>query len=202
MMHKKWISKEKHEWNLEPDAAAVERAAKLEFKDAVATYKLLANRGSILSMANLGHRYEHRGIEDGGPDFTEAEAWYQKAVDCGSAVSTLPFGYFYLRKKDYTNAIRVFSIGADRGYAPSTVRLAYFYANGIGVDRDLPWAENLLRRAAKLKNIWAKIGLAEMYMKTEGNYLKVARGLCLIGVAAVQFRLERRFNPDSERLKK
>lgn len=201
-MSKKSISKEKCEWNLEPDAAAVERAAKLEFKGAEAAYKLLADRGSILSMTNLGHRYEHRGVEDGGPDLAEAEIWYRKAVDSGSAVSTLPFGYFYLRQKDYANAIQVFSIGVDRGYAPSIVRLAHLYANGLGVDKNVVLAEHLLRRASKLKNIWAKIGLAEMYMKTEGNFVKVARGLCLICVAAVQFRLERRFNPESERLKK
>jgi TPR repeat protein len=96
----------------------------------------------------------------------------------------------------------MFSIGAQREYAPSVLRLAHLYANGLGVEKDDSKTEELLLRAAKLGNLWAKISRAERYMNTDGNYLKVAKGLCLICIAGVQFRFERKFRPWSEKLKK
>jgi TPR repeat protein len=196
------ISMERREWDREPDEAELERAAALGFPEAELAYQSLIERGSVLSMVNLGSQYEFRPKENGGPDLTLAEYWYKKSIDAGSAVATLPVGYFYLRQKNYEEACCVFAVGAERGYAPSMLRLAHLYANGLGVEKNEAKTDELLLRAAKLGNLWAKISRAERYMNTGGNYLKVAKGLCLLCVAAIQFRIESRFRPWSENLKK
>ena len=193
---------EKVEWNREPDAAALEKAAALEFEGAVAEFERLVEHGSVLSMANLGHRYEFRPKAEGGPDFDKAEYWYKRSIDAGSAVATLPVGYFYLRRKDYKNAFEVFSIGLGREYAPSILRLAHLYANGLGVEKNEIKTDQLLLMAGRLGNLWAKAARAERYMKMDGRNFKIAKGLCLLVIVAVQFRFERKFRPGSEKLRK
>jgi TPR repeat protein len=202
-MSQRAISRERHEWDLEPDEAALAMTGNIaNTSEREKHIKDLISKGSVLSMLNLAHMYEHRYAEDGGPDLDLAETWYRAAVEKGSAVATLKAGYFYLRKKEYVKAREMFSIGAQREYAPSVLRLAHLYANGLGVEKDDSKTEELLLRAAKLGNLWAKISRAERYMNTDGNYLKVAKGLCLICIAGVQFRFERKFRPWSEKLKK
>jgi TPR repeat protein len=201
-MKKSPISMEKKEWNTEPDVAALEHAATLNFAEAEVAFKLLIDRGSVLSMVNLGTRYEFRPKGHGGPDLVQSEYWYRKAIDSGSAVATLPVGYFYLRQKRNDKAREIFSIGVDRGYAPSMVRLAHLYANGIDVEKDDAKVDALLTRASSLGNHWAKISIAERYMNADGNYLKVVKGIYLLCIAAIPFRFDRKYRPWSEKLKK
>lgn len=196
------ISMEKREWNSEPDVSALERAASLRGSDAEVAYTELAEKGSVLSMANLGNYYEYRRISDGGPDYMRAEFWYRKAIDSDSAVVTLHFGYFYLRRKEIFKAMAVFSLGVERGYAPSIVRLADFYVKGIGVARDYACARALLKQASDLGNLWAKRGLARMDFNIGKDPATRLRGLVMRLTADAQFYLEKKRNPSSERLKK
>lgn len=201
-MKKVTISMERQEWDREPDSAALKDAATLGYPEAEQAYQVLIEKGSILSMVNLGNRYEFRLKEDGGPDLARAEYWYRRSVDAGSAVATLPAGSFYLRREKYTEARQIFEIGAERGYAPAMVRLVALYGKGLGVERDDAKADKILLDAANLGNLWAKLALAERYMMTKGNYLKVAKGLCLACVSAVKIAYETKFRPWSENLKK
>lgn len=201
-MRKFQKSMEKKEWGMEPDAAGLEHAATLNFSEAEVAYQSLIDRGSVLSMVNLGSQYEFRPKDNGGPDLERSEYWYRRAIDSGSAVATLPVGYFYLRQKRRDKAFEIFSIGVDRGYAPAMVRLAYLYANGIDVEKDDAKADALLRRASKLGNHWAKITLAGRYMNADGDYLRVVKGIYLLCIAAIPFRFDKKYKPWSERLKK
>lgn len=198
----KYISMEKQEWEREPDVTALEEVGALKDSEARNEYETLAEKGSVLSMINMGHIYEYQSIQDGGPDFSAAEIWYQKAVNAGSAVATFHLGCFYFRRKDYENACRELGVGLERGYAPSIVRLAYFYINGIGVKRDHAQARILMRQASGLGNLWAKRGLARMEFNAGENlYIKI-RGALSYLCARVQFYIEKKRDPNSERLRK
>lgn len=193
---------EKDEWNAEPDVSALDHAATLDFSAAVDAYVRLIDKGSVLSMTNLGRRYEYRPDGYGGPDFELAEYWYRRAIDSGSAISTLPVGYFYIRRSDYHKAFDVFSIGCKRGYAPSIVRLADFYIKGRVVNKDYGKARLLLERATSLGSLWAKRSLARMYFNIGENPLVRVKGLFLWGISDLEFWFEKRRSPGSERLKK
>jgi len=94
------ISIERIEWEREPDEKALEQVGQLtDFFQIEAAFKKLIEQGSILSMNNLARWYELKPEIHGGPDLEQAEFWYQKAIDAGSAVVTLAAGNFYLRKK-------------------------------------------------------------------------------------------------------
>ena len=203
MMKKRdFVSIERKEWDLEPDVEALEHASTLDFAEAEKAFKILSDKGSVLSMANLGHRYEFRPRDYGGPDYSKAEFWYKKAIASGSAAATLPCGYFYLRRKNYEGARATFSIGVERKYAPAFVRLADLYIEGLGVAKDYTKARDLLRDASQLGNIWAKRALARMDMNIGRNPAIQIRGLIMCLIADLQFYLKKKRSPHSERLKK
>lgn len=202
VMRREIPSIEAAEWDTEPDVAALEFAASMNFAEAEIAFKVLIGKGSVLSMANLGHQYEYRPKVQGGPDYEQAEFWYRKAVNSGSAVVTVPFGYFYLRRKNYDRAREVFSIGVERKYAPAFVRLADLYIEGLGVERDYDYARNLLKSASELGNLWAKRALARMDFNIGKNPMIRIRGLVLCWAADLQFYMKKKRNPRSERLKK
>lgn len=202
MLKKKYISLERVEWDAEPDVEALEHAATLRFVEAEGAFKDLIGKGSILSMANLGHQYEYRPHEQGGSNYVQAGFWYRNAIDSGSAIAALPFGYFCLRRKNYDMAREIFSIGSERKYAPAFVRLADLYIDGIGVDRDYDKARNLLENSSRLGNLWAKRALARMDINLGKNPIIRMRGLIMRFIADTQFYVENKNNQRSERLKK
>lgn len=202
-MKKDTVSMEWQEWNKEPDTVALERAASIKnFSEAEAAYKLLIDQGSILGMVNLGNWFEFRPKVSGGPDLAQAEFWYRKAIDSGSAVATLPVGYFYLRRKDYEKAREMFSIGMDRGYAPSIARLGDLYVKGIGVEQNYDLAEAFFKRASDLGNLWAKVAVAAMTVSLARNSLTKFKGLLMVVIAGLELRFQKWREPRSERLKK
>ncbi len=198
----KYISVESGEWEREPDMTAIESTGLLDdVVEAEAQYKALVEKGSMFSMIKLAHLFERRPAERGGPDFNQAEFWYCKAVDTGSAVATFHCGYFFYRRKNYDKARDMFSIGRERQYAPSIVRLAHLYLNGIGVNRDYSKARILLTQASSLGNLWAKRALARMDFNIGENGFVRARGVVMRLVSGLQFFFENRRDPNSERLK-
>jgi TPR repeat protein len=198
----KYVSVEHGEWEQEPDLAAIERAGLLDDPEAEVQYRALIERGSVFSMIRLANIFECRSPDQGGPDFEQAEFWYCRAVDSGSAVATFHCGYFYLRRRNYDKVKDMFAIGMQRHYAPSIGRLAHLYLNGLGVSRDYYKAKILLRQASALGNLWAKRGLARMDFNIGENVLIRAKGLVMRFVSDLQFYWEKRRDPDSERLKR
>jgi len=194
---------EKSEWDREPDADALERAASIDdFLGREGAFNKLVDAGSILSMINLAHLYEHRPQQFGGFDVDLCEKWYRRAIEAKSILATFQFGYFYLRRKDYINAMEMFDIGAKKGCAPSMIRLADLYIHGLGVARDINRARVILNRAGGLGNLWAKRALARMDKNAGGNYYIKLKGAVMCYVTDLQFNFEARRNPKSERLKK
>jgi TPR repeat protein len=196
----KYISVESREWEREPDIAEIERIALLDDYAAESQYKILVERGSMFSMLRLGNIFEFRHPEQGGPDFTQAEFWYCRAVNFGSAAATFYCGYFYLRRENYDRAKDMFSLGVERKYAPSIIRLAHHYLFGLGVPQDYAKTRILLRQASELGNLWAKTGLARMDFNIGENLLVRVKGLVMCLVSDLQFHFEKRRTPDSERL--
>ncbi|SDR50945.1 tetratricopeptide repeat protein [Paraburkholderia tuberum] len=197
------VSVEWTEWHKEPNTAGLEQAGAIQdFAGAEAAYKQLINQGSILSMVNLARWYELRPKDDGGADFEQAEIWYQRAIEAGSAVATLPVGYFYLRRKDYEKARSVFLIGKERGYAPSILRLGDLYAKGLGVQQNYDTAQDLFKRAAKMGNIWAKQTVAVLNMRRSKNVVEKILGSIMIGLSNLEFKYQNWREPRSEKLKK
>lgn len=187
----------------EPDADAFLRAESMsDYESAEETYKALVDRGSVLSMVNLGRLCEQEGNGTKGGNNEQPELWYKRAVDAGSAVATLYYGSFLFRIGAYDRAREIFSVGRSRGYSPSIVRLANLYLKGLGVERDYSKARALLEQAAELGNLWAKVALAAMTVTLGRTAIVRFKGL-LMGIAAgVHLRIERWRDPYSERLKK
>ncbi|SDR50940.1 tetratricopeptide repeat protein [Paraburkholderia tuberum] len=202
-MKKKAISQERLEWDLEPDEEGLVKTASIaDSNERERHIKDLVARGSILSMLNLAHFYEYRRAKNGGPDLVSAEAWYQKAVESGSAVATFNAGYFYLRRKNYEKAREIFSVGMDRGYAPAIVRLADLYVHGLGVEKDYDRAKELYKRAAKNGNLWAKAALGAMTASLASSVWVRCKGYVMVALAGIQIRFQKWREPLSERLKK
>jgi len=201
-MKKQFIEVWRQEWSAEPDVAAYHQASAMkDFAEAEKSFMALVGRGSVWSMMSLGYRYESRPENAGGPDLAQAEYWYQKAVDSGSAVATFYEGNFYLRRKIFKKAREIFTIGMKRGYAPSTFRIAGLYAEGWGGNQDTDMAESLYKKAISMGNIMAKIGLASLnFYARKGIAWKLNALLGLIS-ANLQYRYIKWKDPKSERLK-
>jgi TPR repeat protein len=200
---KKSISRERQEWDLEPDEAALEETANIASSaDRERHIKDLISKGSILSMLNFAHFYEYRAAEDGGPDLVLAEVWYRKAVEMGSAVATLKAGYFYLRQKNYEKAREIFSVGRDRQYAPSILRLGDLYAKGIGVERNYDTAQELFKQAARRGNLWAKRTVAVLAARRSRDILTRLGWRMMVLMSYLEFEYVKWREPRSERLKK
>ena len=150
------------EWDLEPDKEGLARTnAILNMQDRINYMQTLIAKGSVLSMLNMAHFYEHLGREFSGPDMASAEKWYKEAVLAGSGIATYELGRFLVRAKRYDEAIDALKIGVERDYAPSIVRLSAFYTTrcsrrcrfepsaGFGMGRS-EFAKMKARRCARL----------------------------------------------------
>lgn len=198
------ISMEKIEWEREPDKKALEQIGQLtDFFQIEAAFKKLIEQGSILSMNNLARWYELKPETHGGADLEQAEFWYQKAIDAGSAVVTLAAGNFYRRKKDYEKAHEIYAIGMDRGYTPATARFAELYIKGWGVERNLEYAKDILKIAADRGHLRAKFSLGKLmvYLAKKEDTWTICKGGAIGVAAAIQIRYQMWRNPRSERLK-
>jgi TPR repeat protein len=195
-------SVEEQEWDLEPDGPALGRASALSFAAAVLEYRRLAENGSNLAMANLAHQLEYRHAAEGGPDFLQAREWYEKTIHAGSAVVSLPYAQFLERRKDFSHARSILTIGAERGYPPAMVRLASYLRKGIGGGRDSSGSDVWLQKAADCGNLWAKRNLVISDLKKTVNLFKIT-GLFFKGlVSVVRLRWHYKFNPNTEQMKK
>jgi TPR repeat protein len=199
------VEKEFVDLNKEPDLEALSNALALRETDVEEAEKqlvALARRGSPLSMVHLGYMCAHRSADRGGPDIQLAQHWYQAAIQAGSKVATYNLGSLYLRQKDYANARSVFEQGSAMRYGPSVFNLGRMYLYGLGVDKDYGHALELYKEAAALGNLWGKLAVATMTVTLGDSVLVKLKGLWMVCVASMQFRVEKLLHPKGERLKK
>lgn len=175
-------------WGAEPDLAGLQRArAALKSAPnlAIQQLKSLAEMGSETSMICLGNAYlRGTGVEF---DIDEAERWYQKAVDRGSIFASHGLGLIKYKKKDFGEAFRLFKIAGEADFGPALRSLGVMYYLGNGVDRNIDSAQKLWEKGSLFGNILCKRDLSRSYMRLEGGYRKIFRGIFLGIVAFFSF---------------
>lgn len=191
------------DWSREPDIDGL-RIALDEFEveplEGERRFIVLAEKGSALSMAKLGYIYSQRAADRGGPDLEAAENWYLLAIRAGNKMATYNLGTLHLRHKNYMKAKEAFESGGKMNYGPSVFNLGRLYTYGIGVEKNSDLALALYKRAASLGNIWGKLAVATMTVTLGKGALEKIKGIIMVIIAGVQFRVQKWRDPRSERL--
>lgn len=149
--------------------------------------KSLAGRGVPKAMVMLGQLYERGlGVDK---DFDQARAWYQKAVDSGSAAGYSMMGFLYEKgfgvDQSYHIAIDYYNKAIQMGDAKAMAKLGWLYEQGAGVDESLKTAKKLYEDSlAKEPNGLAYALLGALYFKGDIGYdFDKAVSLFELGVA-------------------
>lgn len=155
-------------------AAAFQRAlaARLsgDFGSVYREMRTLADRGVSQAQFRLGWLYE-RGVGV-AQDYAEARAWYERAMQNGSAAAVARMGMLYEHgmgvEKDYAKAVaynqRAIEAGEGLGYA----QMGYLYQTGKGVKLDLRKAAALYQTGMEKGNYLAMVRLGFLYQKGRG----------------------------------
>ena len=121
--------------DLEDGLAAYKRG---DYKTAVATWTIGANKGDAKAQNNLGLMYA-QGL--GVPhDDKEAVSWFRKAAEEGYAEAQDNLGAMYANgrgvSQDYKQAAVWFRKAAEKESARAQIHLASLYEKGLGVPQD------------------------------------------------------------------
>lgn len=187
----------------EPDYPRLERAYALLGTDAtsgLAELRLLAERGSPMSMVYLGWAYGHsEGVEK---DLQQADRWYRMAIATGSVIAQHYLARQYLRSRDFGEAQELLKLAVKQDYPPSLYMLGRMRLLGIGGTRDAAEGAALLERAMLLGNIPAKILLAQYLMVGNLGFGALLKGAWLsISARAQFFYVALTQGTDSERIR-
>jgi TPR repeat protein len=139
--------------------------------------RVLAEKGSLLSMLELGRAYA-LGIGTSA-DPVEAERWFRQVTKIGSARAHHRLGRLYLRLKRYDDAKRAFDFAAARNYTPSVHDLGKMYFLGLGVEKNLDKARRYLEQAATGGSVFGKRLLARLLMEDASSFQTRVRGFWL-----------------------
>lgn len=162
----------------EPDVAALSQARVLlstNVDQALIQLEALAARGSVLAMQSLAH--VHKVI--GGSSLNEAELWYRKAYESGSANALLNLGLLYYRSSRFRQAEEIFRDGVVRDDTPSMVWLAIVYLGYVNNIEKREAARALLEYAASRGQIRAMSHLGWLYLKGHYGWWNMPRGVSL-----------------------
>jgi TPR repeat protein len=104
----------------------------------------------IKAQYNLGNKYHHgEGVQQ---DYTQAAAWYRKAVDQGGAEAQNNLGLMYDKgqgvQQDFKQAEAWYRKAAEQGNAGAQDNLGSMYHDGQGVQQDSKQAAAWYRKAA------------------------------------------------------
>lgn len=137
----------------------------------------LAGRGSVMAMVYIGGMYLN-GIGVAS-SITDAEAWYSRAADAGSAFAYFQLGAIRSKRREFSKAAEACRVGAELGYAPCMYRLATMYQDGVGVPKDLQKARDLLEAAVAQGHIYARVRLGGILTRGNFGVLQRVRGIWL-----------------------
>lgn len=172
------------DWAKEPDQGELFRAYEqlaIAPAEALERLKGLAERGSIMSMLYLADAYRNgMGIK---VDLVQAQSWYRSAANCGSIPASYELGRVLYDLKSYAESKAAFEVGEAHKYAPSINMLGMMYLQGVGVERSISKARDLLEQASGLGNVFAKRNLAVLLMRGADGPLGFLRGVGLFLVA-------------------
>jgi hypothetical protein len=164
-----------------------------DYKTAVATWTIGANKGDAKAQNNLGLMYA-QGL--GVPhDDKEAVSWFRKAAEKGDAEAQNNLGLTYAKglgvPHDDKEAVSWFRKAAEEGYAEAQDNLGAMYANGRGASQDYKQAAAWFRKAAEKGSARAQIHLASLYEKGLGVPEDYAEARKWYGLAAANPSLDK-----------
>lgn len=170
----------------DPLLAEYERARDLlqgsDWRQGLEEMEGLARRGSLMSMLLVSDAMRDGWMYD--QDLPGAEAWYQVAVESGSARGLFGLGLTHLLMDRFSEAIQDLEAAIARGYPPAYNALAGIYFRGDGVPVDRQRALNLWRKGASLGHLPAKRNLVRESIHGRYGLLgRVAGWLNLLPVA-------------------
>ncbi len=159
----------------------------------------LANSGSIMSILLVADALRTGWVY--GQDLPGAEAWYQVAVESGSARGLYGLGLTHLQMDRFSEAIQELEAAFARNYPPAYNALAGMYFRGDGVTVDRERARDLWHKGASLGHLPAKQNLIQqLYWGRYGFWGRVEAVLKLLPFA-IEIATVRATNRDTDRLR-
>ena len=111
-----------------------------EYSKAVELWQSIAEKGDIRSQVRLGLMYARgNGVKRDG---REAQKWFQKAADQGSAEGEYYLGFLYENARsydmpvDFETAVMWYRKAAEQGFAEAQFSMGVSYFRGVGVPQD------------------------------------------------------------------
>ena len=169
------------------------------YQSATELFTKAANLGNVVSQYHLGEIYRQGlGV---AKNAAAASIWYAKAADKNftKALASLADLYFSgtgLKEPNLYKAIELYNKAAVLGDSYSSLMLSIFYANGLGVEQDLPRSVHWYNIVEQKKDLLvAKFHVAKAYETGFGfakNYNEAARWYLLAakqGMAKAQTKL-------------
>jgi TPR repeat protein len=190
---------------LEPKPEAVTLTPNIEVpsQEMLSEWKRLAELGSPLSMRRLGSYFEHRAREAGGPSYTLALEWFQKAVDRGAITPTLDLARMFEVRHDYVRLETLLRGAVSRGYTPAMCRLSRLIGEGKIRSGSQNEAQQLLLDAAVKGHLYAQFMLLYNDATRCKNRLDRMVWIVLKSIPlGIEIRIEKLKNHSSERLLK
>jgi TPR repeat protein len=187
----------------DPHLAEYERARDLlqtsDWRDGLKELEGLAHRGSIMSMLLVSDAMRNGWLYH--QDLPRAEAWYQVAVESGSARGLFGLGLTRLLMGRYSQAIQDLEAAIARRFPPAYNALAGIYFRGDGVPADRQKALDLYRRGAALGHLPAKRNLVQQSIHGRfGPFRRVVGILTAFPMAYELVRVKAR-TPYTDRLR-
>lgn len=164
-------------WDKEPDLDALTRACDLMTTNptrALAEFRALEARGSIISLVNIGHIFEYGR---GAPvDLAKAEEYYQRAHEGGSTSGLFYLGAICWKAKDYKRAEKLFEIGAKRNDPRSMYWLACAFLRNPDQSDRYERAAVLLERAYSMGHLQSQRKLGKLLISGRLGILSIPSG--------------------------
>jgi TPR repeat protein len=146
-------------------------------------------------MLCLGGAYRKKNI-----DHAKAEKWYRYAYENGSLTAMISLGIIYFMQQNYSEAEKLFLVGASQGDGASMYWLGRIYLLDSTNEARSSRVRTLWEDAAARGNINAKYGLGIRFLKNYYGAKHILKGfwLCLTALVDI-FRVGCR-DPYSPRL--
>jgi uncharacterized protein len=147
----------------------------------------------------LGKMY-HKG-EGTNPNSAEAERWFTRAAELGSAMGQYNAAVALVNQGKYDQARTWLENAAAQGFTPAMYHLGRMHELGRWGPRDRPKAFAWFEQAATKGHIWAERQSAVMLMSGYAGLARVPEGVKRFVTLLPRAWWLRKMDPDSEYLK-
>ncbi len=156
---------------------------------AFATYKSLADNGSVWAMRQAGKVLEHGlGVER---NLELAEKYYYKALLAGSWMATLDLAALLFENKVNDKWRGILENGVESDFVPACFWLGYYLSKGAGRKRMITEVKPLMERAAVSGHPGARKMLARWKLLGRFGLGEIANGFREFGALIEDFAKDR-----------